>query len=347
MRKPNGYGGVFKMSGKRRKPFAARVLKGYNPNTGSPEYEYLGFFEKQQEAELFLAEFNKNPNYVKKQKTFKEVYDLLYTQKEKDRDEDTLQGYRYGISKLERLYKKNMNEISLELLQTVFDSMEVKSYNTLRKIRSVCKSVFSYAMQLDLIEKDYAQYINIGTNKGDGQKIPYTSEEIKLIWENKDNYMYLDILLILLYSGMRPGEIIEIKTDEVFLNENYMIGGIKTDAGKNRIIPIHTKVKPIIEEYYNKDNEYLAWDKSLNKRISYNMLKDRFDDTRKELKLDHQLHECRHTFISRANTLGLNQVAIQRIVGHASKTITDRVYTHKDKEELIAIINQFDYELQP
>ena len=58
--------------------------------------------------------------------------------------------------------------------------------------------------------------------------------------------------LIMLYTSMRSGEIRNIKKENIFLDENYMIGGIKTEAVKDRIIPIHPKIKDLIIFYYNE-----------------------------------------------------------------------------------------------
>lgn len=84
-------------------------------------------------------------------------------------------------------------------------------------------------------------------------------ETIKKIrkYSNKNSYSnklkkITDLTLIMLYSGMRSGEIRTIKKENIFLDKNYMIGGIKTDAGINRIIPIHPKIKELIIFYYNE-----------------------------------------------------------------------------------------------
>ena len=49
MKLPNGYGSVFKLSGKRRKPWVARKTVGWKDNA-HPIYEYLGYYEKREQA---------------------------------------------------------------------------------------------------------------------------------------------------------------------------------------------------------------------------------------------------------------------------------------------------------
>ena len=50
--------------------------------------------------------------------------------------------------------------------------------------------------------------------------------------------------------------------------------------------------------------------------------------------MKHTPHECRHTFRSRLDSAGANKVCIDRLMGHKSKGTGERVYTHKNIEEL-------------
>ena len=59
-RLPKGYGSVYKLSGKRRRPYTARVMAG-KTSDGKPIFEYLGYFEDKAAALKVLSNYNYNP----------------------------------------------------------------------------------------------------------------------------------------------------------------------------------------------------------------------------------------------------------------------------------------------
>ena len=120
-----------------------------------------------------------------------------------------------------------------------------------------------------------------------------------------------------------------------------MIGGMKTEAGKNRVIPINKKIEPFIRRYYekNKNNTYLITN-SFGRQMQYsNYRREKWDNIMEKLEMEHTPHECRHTFASKMDSVGANKLCIKRIMGHSSPDITDAVYTHKTINELIEAVD--------
>ena len=178
-----------------------------------------------------------------------------------------------------------------------------------------------------------------GVNEGKAKRKPFTQKEIDLLFKNVGKLKYIDTVLIMIFTAMRVGELLSIETKNVHLKERYMIGGSKTKAGKNRVIPINKKILPFIEKYYNPENEYLIMN-SQGRQMGYsNYRREKFDNIMEKLKMEHTPHECRHTGISLLNSAGANKLCVKRIVGHASQDITDDVYTHKTIQELIDTID--------
>ena len=109
---------------------------------------------------------------------------------------------------------------------------------------------------------------------------------------------------------------------------------MKTKAGKNRIVPIHSKIYKYIEKWYNKNNEFLITN-SKNKQMLYRNWKDeKFGKIMEQLEMNHLPHDTRHTFATISDNAYMNKLCIKRIMGHQSTDITDNVYTHKDIEQL-------------
>ena len=147
------------------------------------------------------------------------------------------------------------------------------------------------------------------------------------------------------YTGMRVGELFDIKIENVHMKEKYMIGGSKTEAGKDRIIPFHERIVPLIQKYYDKAIEkkcnYLITN-SLGRKMQYsNYRREKWDKMMEQLELnkEHKPHDTRHTFSTRMDRTEANKLCIKRIMGHASTDITDKVYTHKDIEDLLEAVN--------
>ena len=137
---------------------------------------------------------------------------------------------------------------------------------------------------------------------------------------------------------MRPNELLNIKKTDVFLDENYMIGGSKTEAGKNRIIPIHSRIKPLIERRLNNPTNYLIAS-SRDMQFTYASFKERWDKMTVKLDLDYLPYDCRHTCATRLDNAKANKICIKLILGHKIADITDGIYTHKNITQLIETIN--------
>lgn len=70
---------------------------------------------------------------------------------------------------------------------------------------------------------------------------PFSDNEIELLWNNLD-MEYIDTILIMIYTWMRVGELLEMRCDNIDINSRIMICEIKTAVSKNRAIPIHKRI---------------------------------------------------------------------------------------------------------
>ena len=125
----------------------------------------------------------------------------------------------------------------------------------------------------------------------------------------------------------------ELKISNIDLENLTITGGIKTAAGKNRIIPIHSKIVEIVKKHYlASKGGYLFEYKNAQTPLS--TFTRYWDNIMQLLEMKHTPHECRHTFRSRLDSAGANKVCIDRLMGHKSVGTGERVYTHKNIEEL-------------
>lgn len=298
----------------------------------------VGYFHTKDEAIQALANYNASPYDIQTNSiTFEEVYELwsreyFPTLANKSSIRTVSAAYNYCTP----LYKMRMKDIRVEHLEGTIRDAEVGSA-TKGRIKSLFNMMYRYAMKHEIVQKDYAQLCNAVKREAPEREIvPFSPEEINLLWENVDEVPFADMILIGIYSGWRPQELAILKNADIDLEAGIMKGGMKTDAGKNRIVPIHPLIRPLIEQRYSPDREYLFNDKNGQQGtyMTYDKYRGRFNKVMKRLNLTHRPHETRHTFITKAKECHVDEYILKLIVGHAITDITEKTYTHRTIEQL-------------
>lgn len=339
MKNPNGFGNISKLPGKRRNPFRARITTGWeviDEETGKLKqlYQPIGYYKTRQEAILALAEYHKNPHSLEASTvTFSELFKKWSEEKFSKTSHSSVNGYNAAYNYCTSLYDIVFIEIKKAHLQAAVDNCN-RGYGTRKKIKVLFNQMFKYAMENDITTKDYSKFVDIGKNDSESTRMPFTQKEITILFENVDRMDFIDTILIMIYTGMRIGELLQIETANIDIENRTMRGGIKTAAGKNRVIPINNKILPFIVKRKEQGHKYLIVNHE-NKQMKYwNYTDEKWDKIMEQLEMNHKPHDCRHTFATLMDNAGANKVSIKRIMGHASSDITDKVYTHKDIEEL-------------
>lgn len=369
MKRANGTGSVLKLSGNRRNPWFARVTLGFDEKS-YPIYKILQdkngvkYFPNRKMPDLLLAKYNlseHNFNMDKTGYTFEQLYnewsgiympskkEIINERKNHEKAKGKLgssnaNGMKSAFKAYKDLHQRIYTSLKKSDFQNIINMTEGKR-TKLFNMKNLILKLDEYAMEQDVIEKGYGQFIDIMPEPSISSRMPFTYKEINTIWQNEGR-LCADILLILLYSGMRIEELLIVEIDRIFLDEDYLITGLKTDSGKNRIIPIHHSIKSIILRYYDKDNKYLFMNPNTeNSRIEYGVYRYMFREFADEVGLSHHTsHETRYTVRSELDRLGANKVSTDNILGHKGDNIGETVYTKKSIEELKETIELLDYQ---
>lgn len=348
---PNGYGTIYKMSGRRSKPYRAMKTDKWiiDPVTGKSKQirSTIGYYQSREDAMIALANYNENPYDIKADSiTFSEVYEkwsenYFPTLTNPSSVRTVTAAYAYCND----LYDMRMKDIKVSHLEGTILNAQVGD-STKNRIKSLFNMMYKYAVAHDIVEKDYASVMFANGNpiKRSRAKevIPFSQEEIFLLWDNLDNIAFADMILIGIYSGWRPQELAILKVADIDLEAGTMLGGLKTDAGKNRIVPIHPLIRPLIENRIQEatamQSEFLFNDANGQQGtyMTYDKYRKRFEKVMKYLKLTHRPHETRHTFITKAKACDVDEYILKLIVGHAIDDITEKVYTHRTIDQLRA-----------
>lgn len=352
MRNPNGYGSVVYLGKNRRKPYAVRVTNGYKEVNGRfrQQYKYLGYFEKSKEANMFLANYNsgmpvKEHTSLIKEPTFKEVYEswLEYKKsRKKPPTASTIRNYNLAYNRFSDVKDRKIKNIQTDDIQKIADKVSEKSNSTMVLTKTVLSQVYEYAMKrkyvdiniVDLCDWDY-------TETKEKMHKPFTEDEIKMLWQKKD-ILYVDIILILIYTGLRASEFLNIENKNINFDEQYVICGMKTAAGKNRVVPIRDAILPFFKRYYRKGNKYL-FPNTKGGAYYYTLFRNTiWKNLIEELKIDHTPHDTRHTFATLADRYQLNDYYVKLIMGHSVSDITKGTYTHKLPSELLEELRKIE-----
>lgn len=345
MKLPNKYGSIEKLSGKRRKPYMVRKTVGWDGN-GKQIRKIVGYFETRTKALQELALFNENPYDIDaKAITVDKLHSKWKDEKFPKIAYKTQQVYNMCWNYCQDIKDLPFVEIKLPHLQQIVDGLGDK-WSAKKAFKIMWHQMYDFAIKNDMNVKKYSEYIDIGKKTTKLERIPFEEEEIDILWENVDRMDFIDTILILIYTGMRIGELLDIKITDVYMEEKYMRGGSKTDAGKNRVIPFHERIVPLIKKWYDKAKEvgsdYLIFNHEYKQMLYWNFYHEKWEKIIEQLEFnsEHKPHDTRHTFATRMDRTNANKLCIKRILGHASKDITDKVYTHKDIDELIEAVNK-------
>lgn len=243
MRNPNGYGCIKKLSGQRRRPFAFVVSE-------NGKQRIIEYFTNQADAQIFQADYNKvHLHHVLPghQVTLTELYHRWLPAHIADTDpsDSALASYANSFKHLSCLQYESFQNLKYMDYQRVIDGMRKSglSYSSCKKVRSLISLLEKYANKIELTNKSYASLLSIGKNKAIRPHKPFSRQKINRLWKNIDA-ANVDTVLILLYTGMRVGEMLALQKSDVNMRQHYIrITKSKTAAGI-RVIPIHSRIMP-------------------------------------------------------------------------------------------------------
>ena len=312
-------------------------------------YTFHAYFEKANEAYTYLAELN-NGDVVKEQKrfvdspTFAEMYEKWKSYKrglKKQPTEGTWKNYEIAYAHLSPLHQKKFSAIRTSDIQEVLNQYNQKSSSTIGCMRTILRGMYHYGKMNKYVTEDMTEFLVYEWSEPEEEiHKAFTDDEIRILWDNVNKITNVDIVLIYIYTGMRPTELLEVLTENVHIDEKYFIGGMKTDYGKDRTIPIADKILPLIKNRYDKKNKYLI-NNTRGKHYTYSAYSQYFSALMDKFGFDHLPHDPRHTFASLMDSANANVVCTKLIMGHSmSGDITKSVYTHKTVEELLFEVNK-------
>ena len=357
-RLPNGFGQISEIKNRNlRNPFRAMITVG-KTESGRPICKPLkpeSYFPTYNDAYAALVEYNRNPYDLEPSITVQELYEKWTAEYFKTVSESAQRGTEDAWKYCSAVYKMRVVEIRArhikgcmeEGVATVRERKQTPSATMKNKIKTLFNQMLDYAVEYELVDRNYSRTFNLTDEtikeirNVKKEHIPFTDEEMQLLWKHVDDKRCVDVLLVQCYSGWRPQELGLIKLEDVDLDNWIFRGGMKTEAGEDRAVPIHSRIRHLIERKYKEAQElgspYLfnyidPTLRSKNITLNYNRYQKAFERIRIELNLnpDHRPHDGRKHFVTMAKKYGVDEYAIKYMVGHKISDITEKVYTERE-----------------
>lgn len=334
---PNSYGSVYKLQGHRRKPWCARKTVGWKDN-GQPVYKFIGFYSTRSEALTALSDYNKDPYDLE---LCAVTFDQLYDRWSAGRTGNT---YSSVYKACEGLGRLRVTDIHLDQLQACMDSSG-KNTPTLKTMKNLFGLMWDYAVIHEIVTPDRREmirYLDISKpgNPNKMDRLPFTHKEIDQLWAMRDANVYITVILIMIYSGVRIGELLDLRKEDVHLEDRWFyVREAKTAAGI-REVPIAEKIVPFVQQWLDRPCDHLICSGS-DAALSYYVFRENYWNPVMDLiGMDHRPHDTRHTCISLLTEQKVDERIIRKIVGHKGQGVTETVYTHLELPVKLEAINK-------
>lgn len=367
-KRENGSGTIRKVKGANGTKFYAYAPARYEYVEGERKCirEPLGSFRKKSEAKEAIDAFNAAPS-KKYNYSPAEIYEEWSSIAFDDIGEQTQSNYRSAWAQVCYAWGSRINEPIRD--RTVAEIREIYDYwmveheilrkgrgkpfktkagplskSSLQKIKALLTQMYRYCMANNIVNQNYAELVRIPKDAHEGQKRALTDLEFKKLEDGYKNIPGGDACYVLCYTGWRVSEFCSLTRFSYDPKEKVLHGGMKTDSGKNRIVPLHPKIIPIVERWYNESTGVL-YPRKEGKPYDKDTFRDEvWNPCMQALGLPADLtpHSARHTYGTRLSAAGARSEDIKELMGHSDYSVTANTYINQDVSSLRKAVNSME-----
>lgn len=317
IKRANGMGTVYK-DGDRWRAVSTKY-------EGTERYTKSKRFNTRKEANEWLANVSWSAADRVKSITFLQLYEEWSNIHYAGITASKANDYKTARKACSKLDHTPWAEITLKHLQGVVNEAK-DTYYTRKNIKTVLSLMGKYAIDCGYASVNYASRIKLPA-KTKPHKEAFTEGEIAKLWADyRAGNRFTGAILIMIYTGMRYGEITTVKPENIYLDKGYLLGGIKTEAGKEGEIILVDEIRPVVKDMLIDGGLPQISDTAFRKR--FNAALDRSGCDK------HTIHECRHTTATILAKHGIQPAIIKEIMRHTSYDMTLE-YTHISREDKI------------
>ncbi len=338
MKRSNGTGGIVKLSGNRRRPWAVRV--SCRDRYGQLSQRILSVHERAADAQAALDEYNRQravgaaPAADQLSMTVGQVYEAWSTREFRKMQAQAIGGYKASWNKrVSKFAGRKMRNMTLDEWQSILDDDEDqgRSQSLINKDYILIKALYHYSMERDIVSKDYSQYLDIPSVDPKRPRDALNDIQFaKLTQLAANGFPWADTALMLCYTGFRVREFLSLTRFSYSHDQGgYLRGGMKTAAGRDRIVPVHPKIMPYLIAWLEKGGDAIICDER-GRQIPYAHYLASFQEVMDAIGAPAATpHWCRHTFATRLHAVQADPLTVKWLMGHSTKSDITAHYTHE------------------
>lgn len=341
LKRENGTGSVYKRKDNKTAPYVAVAPTRYD-EYGQATREIIGNYRTEREAKDALDDFRRNPT-TRLNITLEQLYEEWFPIGCRDKSKQLQDGYKAAWKRLKPLWPYKFKEIRTADMQGIIDDLTGNlSHSSLSKIKILLGLLYKYAMQNDIVHKNYASFLVLPKQQI-AVKDCFTDLELKKIEQAVGRVPFADCVLFLCYTGLRITEFLTLVPSSVRFEKDvaFLTGGIKTDAGKNRIVPVHPKILPILQHWMEKKGAAVFCSPS-GKPYSVKYFRERcFKPALEEIGVRVLTpHATRRTFATRMSAAGVKQEDMIALMGHSDFSVDINHYIKQSADTLFEAVKK-------
>lgn len=343
-RLPNGFGQITKISGKNlRNPYRVMVTvrKDYDGRPICKLLQPKAYFPSYNDAYVALVEYNRDPYDIETSITMDELFKMWISEHNTENPR-SIKNIKYSWAYCEQIHNMTVQSIRGRHIRGLFenpyktvDGEQISAGPaTFQLLKSTVNQLCNYAVSKDLMLRNYSKDIVVQMDHEEKHHKAFTNNEIISLWNLAKTDKGGKMVIFQTYMGWRPSEMLQIRRENIDLDNMTITGGLKTKAGKKRTVPIHSAIQNIFMEFWNASSgqEWL-FPSPLKKGfpLTYATYQEYFNGAMKRAQIneEHSPHDCRKHFITMGKSSKMDEYALKRIVGHAIKDITENTYTDR------------------
>ena len=271
--------------------------------------------------------------------TLQQVYDGWKARTHRKLNSGSIRCYNAAWNKSVSQYAdRKIRSITLDDWQQLLDEREAagRSQSTINNVYILIKALCSYAMERDILGKDYSRYLDIPSIELKNPRGALTDIQLKNLEKlAAAGEPWADTALMLCYTGFRVTEFLTLTRFSYHPEDGgYLQGGLKTEAGRNRIVPIHPKIRPYLDRWLARNGDTIICDEN-GAAVGYKHFLDCFAELMKKIDAPKATpHWCRHTFATLLHAADVDELTVKWLMGHSTRNDITAHYTH----ETIAVL---------
>ena len=354
MRRANGTGTIVKLSGQRRRPYAVKISA--RDDHGYVVQKALSYHATVREAQSALEDYNAKKSEGRATSpllfnyTVQEVYDAWsareYKKLEAKGSKSSLASHKASWNKrVSRFASRKFRDVTLDEWQHILDEDEENglSQSTITNDAILIRALYSYCMERDIVSKDYSKYLDVPSVDSKNPKGAFTDMQIAQLWKMQaSGFPWADTVLMLCYLGFRITEFVTLTPFSYHPEQGgYFTAGIKTAAGRGRVVPVHPKIKPLVESWLARGGDTLIVSGKGAPITAEWYRTSAFPAIAEALGTPEATpHSCRHTFATRLYAAGVEELTRKLLLGHSIKADVTGGYTHPTPKDLAKAIKK-------